>query len=267
MKSFINEAAENCGWKAEKIIEKGDYLTKYSKNGYYFYSDGISTIPINNQSPNIAVNKVHTSVILENENIPCIKTREINFEEIEHVRGLYYHFANESNPRIVLKPIDGNKSEGLLYYDSLKELEDFSIIAPKNKRYCISSYFAHLCEIRFILFRNSVEFYYLKPNNESNHLRPIIDKTINLHEDTISKLRNLAEKASVSLGFDYLSIDFLIGNKDEKIIEVNLNPNLYSLIRNHPEFYQRCVELFEKMFNYKEQLLLERIKKSYKQEK
>jgi glutathione synthase/RimK-type ligase-like ATP-grasp enzyme len=255
MKSFINQAAINRGWDVKKIIEEGDYLTRYSKGDYFFYSEGVSNIPINHQSQNISKNKVHTSLILEQHNIPCVITREIHLDNPENIRLLYLQFSNDGQNKVVVKPIDGKKGEGLVAFDSLRQLEAYSHTAQKDKRYCISSFFEHQCELRFVLFRQKVEFYYLKPNNVDNVLRPILENTFEVKEEFILKMKELAERTAYSLGFDYLSVDFLIGEDEEKVIEVNLRPNLYSLIRAQPEMFERCVELYERMFDYKEILL------------
>jgi glutathione synthase/RimK-type ligase-like ATP-grasp enzyme len=255
MKSFINQAAINRGWEVEKMVDEGDYLTKYSKADYFFYSEGVSNIPINHQSQNISKNKVHTSHILEKENIPCVITKEIHLLDSENVRFLYHQFSNEGQYKVVVKPIDGKKGEGLVAIDSLEQLETYSLSAPKDKRYCISSFFEHQCELRFVLFRQQVEFYYLKPNNEGNVLRPLLDNSFKVDEELIFKMKELAKRAACSLGFDYLAVDFLIGEHEEKVLEVNLRPNLYSLIRVQPEMFNRCVELYERMFDYKEFLL------------
>jgi glutathione synthase/RimK-type ligase-like ATP-grasp enzyme len=255
MKSFINQAAINRGWKVEKIIDQGDYLTKYSKADYFFYSEGVSNIPINHQNPTISKNKVHTSLILEKENIPCVVTREIDWADPEDIRILYRQFSNNGQNKVVVKPIDGKKGEGLVAIDSLKQLEDYSHSAPKEDRYCISSFFEHQCELRFVLFRHQVEFYYLKPNNVENALRPLLDHSFKVDEELIFKMKEQARRAACCLGFDYVAVDFLIGEHAEKILEVNLRPNLYSMIRVQPEMFDRCVELYEKMFEYKEFLL------------
>jgi glutathione synthase/RimK-type ligase-like ATP-grasp enzyme len=255
MKSFINQAAINRGWDVEKLIEEGDYLTKYSKGDYFFYSEGVSNIPINHQSPTISKNKVHTSLILEQHNIPCVITREIHLTNLENVRYLYSQFANDGNNKVIVKPIDGKKGDGLMVIDSLEQLEAYSLSASEEKRYCISSYFQNRCEIRFVLFRQTVQFYYLKPNNADNVLRPVLDNTFKVNEELIFKMKKLAERAACYLGFDYVSVDFLVGEQEEKVLEVNLRPNLYSLIRAQPEMFARCVELYERMFDYKEFLL------------
>jgi glutathione synthase/RimK-type ligase-like ATP-grasp enzyme len=255
MKSFINQAATNRGWDVEKIIEEGDFLTRYSKGDIFFYSEGVSNIPINHQSPTISKNKVHTSIILEKENIPCVITKEIQLGNPENVKFLYQTFSNDGKYKVVIKPIDGKKGEGLVAIDSLEQLEDYSLSSPKDKRYCISSFFEHQCELRFVLFRQEVEFYYLKPNNADNVLRPILENTFEVKEELIFKMKKLAERAACSLGFDYVSVDFLVGEHEEKVLEVNLRPNLYSLIRAQPEMFERCVELYERMFDYKESLL------------
>jgi glutathione synthase/RimK-type ligase-like ATP-grasp enzyme len=255
MKSFINQAAINRDWKVEKLIEEGDYLTKYSKGDYFFYSEGVSNIPINHQIPTISKNKVHTSLILEQHNIPCVVTREIHLTNLENVRYLYNQFANDGNNIVIVKPIDGKKGDGLMAIDSLEQLEAYSLFASEEKRYCISSYFQHRCEIRFVLFLQTVQFYYLKPNNAENVLRPVLDNTFKVNEELIFKMKELAERAACCLGFDYVSVDFLVGEYEEKVLEVNLRPNLYSLIRAQPEMFARCVELYERMFDYKEFLL------------
>jgi glutathione synthase/RimK-type ligase-like ATP-grasp enzyme len=255
MKSFINQAAINRGWDVEKLIEEGDYLTKYSKGDYFFYSEGVSNIPINHQSPTISKNKVHTSLILEQHNIPCVVTREIHLTNLENVRFLYNQFANDGSNKVIVKPIDGKKGDDLMAIDSLEQLEAYSLSASEEKRYCISSYFQHRCEIRFVLFRQTVQFYYLKPNNAENVLRPVLDNTFKVNEELIFKMKELAERAACYLGFDYVSVDFLVGEQEEKVLEVNLRPNLYSLIRTQPEMFARCVELYERMFDYKEFLL------------
>jgi glutathione synthase/RimK-type ligase-like ATP-grasp enzyme len=255
MKSFINQAAINRGWDVEKLIEEGDYLTKYSKGDYFFYSEGVSNIPINHQSPTISKNKVHTSLILEQHNIPCVITREIHLTNLENVRFLYNQFANDGSNKVIVKPIDGKKGDDLMAIDSLEQLEAYSLSASEEKRYCISSYFQHRCEIRFVLFRQTVQFYYLKPNNADNVLRPVLDNTFKVNEELIFKMKKLAERAACYLGFDYVSVDFLVGEQEEKVLEVNLRPNLYSLIRAQPEMFARCVELYERMFDYKEFLL------------
>lgn len=255
MKSFINQAAINRGWEVEKMVDEGDYLTKYSKGDSFFYSEGVSNIPINHQSPNISKNKVHTSLILEREKIPCVITREIDLVNPENVRFLYRQFSNDGQNKVVVKPIDGKKGEGLVAIDSLEQLEDYSQSAPKKNRYCISSFFEHKCELRFVLFRQQVEFYYLKPNNVDNVLRPLLDNSFKVDEELIFKMKELARRAACSLGFDYLSVDFLVGEHEEKILEVNLRPNLYSLIRVQPDMVERCVKLYERMFDYKEFLL------------
>jgi glutathione synthase/RimK-type ligase-like ATP-grasp enzyme len=255
MKSFINQAAINRGWDVEKLIEEGEYLTKYSKGDYFFYSEGVSNIPINHQSPTISKNKVHTSLILEQHNIPCVVTREIHLTNLENVRFLYNQFANDGSNKVIVKPIDGKKGDDLMAIDSLEQLEAYSLSASEEKRYCISSYFQHRCEIRFVLFRQTVQFYYLKPNNAENVLRPVLDNTFKVNEELIFKMKELAERAACYLGFDYVSVDFLVGEQEEKVLEVNLRPNLYSLIRTQPEMFARCVELYERMFDYKEFLL------------
>jgi glutathione synthase/RimK-type ligase-like ATP-grasp enzyme len=255
MKSFINQAAINRGWVVEKLIEEGDYLTKYSKGDYFFYSEGVSNIPINHQSPTISKNKVHTSLILEQHNIPCVVTREIHLTNQENVRYLYKQFANDGSNKVIVKPIDGKKGDGLMAIDSLEQLEVYSQSASEEKRYCISSYFQHQCEIRFVLFRQAVQLYYLKPNNTENLLRPVLDNTFKVNEELIFKMKELAERAACCLGFDYVSVDFLVGEQEEKVLEVNLRPNLYSLIRAQPEMFASCVELYERMFDYKEFLL------------
>jgi glutathione synthase/RimK-type ligase-like ATP-grasp enzyme len=255
MKSFINQAAINRGWVVEKLIEEGDYLTKYSKGDYFFYSEGVSNIPINHQSPTISKNKVHTSLILEQHNIPCVVTREIHLTNLENVRYLYNQFANDGNNIVIVKPIDGKKGDGLMAIDSLEQLEAYSLSASEEKRYCISSYFQHRCEIRFVLFLQTVQFYYLKPNNAENVLRPVLNNTFKVNEELIFKMKELAERAACCLGFDYVSVDFLVGEQEEKVLEVNLRPNLYSLIRAQPEMFVRCVDLYERMFDYKEFLL------------
>jgi glutathione synthase/RimK-type ligase-like ATP-grasp enzyme len=255
MQSFINQAAINRGWGVEKIIEEGDFLTKFSKGDIFFYSEGVSNIPINHQSPTISKNKVHTSQILEKENIPCVTTREIHLFDRENLRSLYRQFSNNGKEKVVVKPLDGKKGEGLVAIDSLEQLEDYSLSSPKDKRHCISSFFEHRCELRFVLFRQQVEFYYLKPNNTVNVLRPHLDSSYKVKEELISKMKELAERAACSLGFDYLAVDFLVGEGEEKVLEVNLRPNLYSLIRAQPEMSQRCTELYERMFDYKEYLL------------
>jgi glutathione synthase/RimK-type ligase-like ATP-grasp enzyme len=239
----------------DKIIVEGDFLTKYSNEDFFFYSEGVSNIPINHQSPNISKNKVHTSYILEHENIPCVVTREIHSGNPENVRYLYRQFSNNGQNKVVVKPIDGKKGEGLVALDSLEQLAEYSLHAPKDKRYCISSYFEHQCELRFVLFRQKVEFYYLKPNNADNPLRPYLEHPIKVDEDLIFIMKELAQKAAISLGFEYLAVDFLIGEHEAKILEVNLRPNLYSLVRVQPEMFDRCVELYERMFDYKEFLL------------
>jgi glutathione synthase/RimK-type ligase-like ATP-grasp enzyme len=255
MKSFINQAAINRGWDVEKIIEEGDYLTRYSKGDYFFYSDGVSNIPINHQSQNISKNKVHTSLILEKENIPCVITREIHLFDRENLRSLYRQFSNNGQEKVVVKPLDGKKGEGLVALNSLEQLEAYSLSAPKDKRHCISSFFEHRCEMRFVLFRQQVEFYYLKPNNADNILRPLLDNSYKVEEELIYKMKELAERAACSLGFDYLAVDFLVGEREEKVLEVNLRPNLYSLIRAQPKMFNQCVELYERMFDHKEQSL------------
>jgi glutathione synthase/RimK-type ligase-like ATP-grasp enzyme len=255
MKSFINQAAINRGWEVEKIIEEGDFLTGYSKGDYFFYSDGVSNIPINHQSQNISKNKVYTSLILEKENIPCVITREIQLFDRENLRSLYRQFSNNGQEKVVVKPLDGKKGEGLVALNSLEQLEGYSLSVPKDKRHCISSFFEHRCELRLVLFRQKVEFYYLKPNNADNVLRPHLDNSYTIKEELITKMKELAEKAAHSLGFDYLAVDFLVGETEEKVLEVNLRPNLYSLIRAQPEMFERCVELYERMFDYKEFLL------------
>ncbi|WP_428907995.1 hypothetical protein [Niallia sp. Krafla_26] len=255
MISYINQAATNRGWSIEKMIESGDYLTKYTKGDLSFYSDGISTIPVNSQNHSIATNKVLTSVILEKEGIPCIMTREIHLKDPREVGELYDVFSEKGTKKVVLKPIDGNKSKGLTSFETLEELEEFAKTIPKEKRYCISSFFPHLCELRFILFRKKAELYHLKPNNIDNPLRPIIDKQVDISDSKLNELREKAEKIAQHLGFDYIAVDFLIGETEEKVIEVNLNPNLYSFIRSHPDSFQRVVELFERMFDFKEELL------------
>jgi glutathione synthase/RimK-type ligase-like ATP-grasp enzyme len=255
MQSFINQAAINRGWDVEKIIEEGDFLTRYSKGDYFFYSEGVSNIPINHQSPTISKNKVHTSIILEKENIPCVMTREIQLDNSKSIRFLYQQFSNGGQNQVVIKPIESKKGEGLVVFDSLEQLEAYSHSAPKEIRYCISSLFEHLCELRFVLFRQQVEFYYLKPNNADNVLRPHLDSSHKVKEELISKMKEQAERAACSLGFDYLAVDFLVGETEEKVLEVNLRPNLYSLIRTQPEMFERCVELYERMFDYKEYLL------------
>jgi glutathione synthase/RimK-type ligase-like ATP-grasp enzyme len=257
MKSFINQAAINRGWEVEKLIEEGDFLTKYTKGDYFFYSEGVSNIAINHQSPNISKNKVHTSRILEQHNIPCIITREIHLTDPDKVRFLYEQFSNDGQNKVIVKPIDGKKGEGLMAIDSLEQLEAYaySLSAPTEKRYCISTYFQHQCELRFVLFRQEVQFYYLKPNNPDNVLRPFLGSSFEVKEELTFGMKELAERAAYSLGFDYLAIDFLVGENEEKVLEVNLRPNLYSLIRAQPEMFERCVELYEKMFDYKEFLL------------
>jgi glutathione synthase/RimK-type ligase-like ATP-grasp enzyme len=255
MQSFINKAAINRGWDVEKIIEEGDFLTRYSKGNLFFYSEGVSNISINHQSPTISKNKVHTSIILEKENIPCVITREIHLIDRENLRALYHQFSNNGQEKVVVKPLDGKKGEGLVALNSLEQLEAYSLSAPKEKRHCISSFFEHRCELRFVLFRQQVEFYYLKPNNTDNVLRPHLDSSYKIKEELISKMKELAERAAFSLGFDYLAVDFLIRENEKKVLEVNLKPNLYSLIRAQPEMFDRCVELYERMFDYKEYLL------------
>lgn len=255
MKSFINQAAINRGWEVEKMVDEGDYLTKYSKADSFFYSEGVSNIPINHQSPTISKNKVHTSLILEKDNIPCVMTREIDLAFPENVSVLYRQFSNDGQNKVVVKPIDGKKGEGLVAIDSLEQLVDYSNSAPKDNRYCISTFFEHQCELRFVLFRQQVELYYLKPNNVDNVLRPLLDNSFKVNEDLIFKMKELARRAACCLGFDYLAVDFLVGEHEEKILEVNLRPNLYSLIRVQPEMFDRCVELYERMFDYKEFLL------------
>lgn len=255
MQSFINQAAINRGWDVEKIIEEGDFLTRYSKGDYFFYSEGVSNIPINHQSPTISKNKVHTSIILEKENIPCVITREIHLFDRENLRVLYRQFSNNGQEKVVVKPLDGKKGEGLVALNSLEQLEAYSLSTPMDKRHCISRFFEHRCELRFVLFRQQVEFYYLKPNNADNILRPILENTFEVKEELIFKMKKLAERAACSLGFDYVSVDFLVGEHEEKVLEVNLRPNLYSLIRAQPGMFERCVELYERMFDYKEFLL------------
>jgi glutathione synthase/RimK-type ligase-like ATP-grasp enzyme len=255
MQSFINQAAINRGWDVEKVIEEGDFLTRYSKGDYFFYSEGVSNIPTNHQSPTISKNKMHTSIILERENIPCIITREIHLFDRENLRRLYRQFSNNGHEKVVVKPLDGKKGEGLLALNSLEQLEGYSLSAPKDKRHCISSFFEHRCELRLVLFRQKVVFYYLKPNNADNVLRPHLDNSYKVKEELIVKMKELAERAAYSLGFDYLAVDFLVGESEEKVLEVNLRPNLYSLIRSQPEMFDRCVELYERMFDYKEFLL------------
>jgi glutathione synthase/RimK-type ligase-like ATP-grasp enzyme len=255
MKSFINQAAINRGWEVQKMVDEGDYLTKYSKADSFFYSEGVSNISINHQSPTISKNKVHTSLILEKDNIPCVMTREIHLFDRENVRSLYRQFSNDGHDKVVVKPIDGKKGEGLVAIDSLEQLEEFSNSAPKENRYCISSFFEHQCELRFVLFRQQVEFYYLKPNNVDNVLRPLLDHSFMVEEDLIFKMKELAKRSASSLGFDYLAVDFLIRENEVKVLEVNLRPNLYSLIRVQPEMFDRCVELYERMFDYKEFLI------------
>jgi glutathione synthase/RimK-type ligase-like ATP-grasp enzyme len=255
MQSFINQAAINRGWDVKKIVEEGDYLTKFSKGDIFFYSEGVSNIPINHQGPAISKNKVHTSHILEKENIPCVITREIQLDNSEHIRFLYQQFSNDGQNQVVIKPIDGKKGEGLVAFDSLEQLVAYSHSVPKEIRYCISSLFEHQCELRLVLFRQKVEFHYLKPNNADNVLRPHLDSSYKIKDELISKMKELAERAAYSLGFDYLAVDFLVGESEEKVLEVNLRPNLYSLIRTQPEMFDRCIELYERMFDYKEFLL------------
>lgn len=253
MNSYINQAAMNRGWEVKKIVTTGDYLTKYTKGVYFFYSDGISTIPINNQSYKISINKVHTSHILEEENIPCVSTREIDLRDINNCRTLFHHFSNGT--KVIVKPIDGKKGDGLVVFDTLEQLEQYSLSAPKTRRHCISSYYPHQCEIRFILFQKKVEMYHFKPNNPNNPLRPYLNESFTLDATVLLNLKNLAEKTALCLGFNYLAVDFLVSEKEQKVIEVNTSPNLYSYIRANPEQYERCVELYERMFDFKEFLL------------
>ena len=255
MISHINQAAMNRGWNIEKIIESGDYLTKYTKGDVSFYSNGISTIPINSQYHSIATNKVLTSMILEKEKIPCVVTREIHLDDRREVGELYEQFSEKGKKKVVLKPIDGNKSEGLMSFDTLEGLEEFARTISKEKRYCISSYFPHRYELRFVLFRYKAELHYPKPNNVNNPLRPINETRVDISREMLYELQEISENIAKSLGFDYLAVDFLIGEGGSKVIEVNLHPNLYSFIGSQPKSFHKCVDLFERMFDYKEELL------------
>jgi glutathione synthase/RimK-type ligase-like ATP-grasp enzyme len=256
MSSFINQAAYNRGWEMKKILsEDGDYLTKYTKGKHFFYCDGVSSIPINHQSLNLSLNKVYTSYILEEELLPCISTRELKLDDWTKTLEMYEHFSEGGQTNVVVKPIDGKKGEGLISINSSEGLHSFFISAPRNRRYCISSYFPHQCEVRFVVFQNIVQFHYLKPNNRDNPLRPFLTENVQLNEPQLTKLKTLAEKAAKCLGFDYIAIDFLIGKQTEKIIEINTKPNLYAYIRQHPNQHNTCVQLYEKIFDYKEQLL------------
>jgi glutathione synthase/RimK-type ligase-like ATP-grasp enzyme len=258
MESFINQAAFNRGWEMKKILsDDGDYLTKYFKGKLFFYSDGVSSIPVNHQSLNVSLNKVYTSYILEEENLPCISTRTLHRDSLDKLSKQYAHFSEDGNRKVVVKPIDGKKGENIHTFDNLEALKSFILSAPRNRPYCISGYFAHTCEIRFLLFRQNVELSFFKPNNADNPLRPFLTDSFQLDEQRFAKLKVLAEKAARCLGFDYIAIDFLIGASEEKIIEINTKPNLYAYIRQHPDQYNACVKLYEKIFDYKAQLLSE----------
>ncbi|MED4014499.1 hypothetical protein [Sutcliffiella cohnii] len=256
MISFINEAATNRGWEIEKLLTTHPYLTKYSKGDIFFYSDGIVNIPINSQSEIIANNKVITTTILENENIPCIPTKEINVANKDSLYEDFQHFSFNNSNTVVIKPINGQKSEGVYSFNRFEELLKEINKLPKGRPYCISTYYPHKYEIRLILFKKEVQFYYMKPNNEQNILRPLVTKEISIEKDKIEHLMCISRKAASVLGYDYVSIDFLVGEENEKIIEVNLKPNLYAFIRQFPSNYKKCVTLYEKIFDYKEALLL-----------
>lgn len=244
MNYYIEEAAKNKGWTVETIRREKPYIIKYTKEDLTFFSNNFQSIDVNHSTMHLADNKVLTYLMLEQYNLPTIPCETLDTTK------------NKPKGKVILKPTYGKLSQGLMIAENEKEYaKAIKKINNSNTEYCISPHFPHTVELRFIVFCGEVQFYHLKSFNPENPLRPKIKTLPKNFIKRIRKMKEIAISATKILNYNYLSVDFLINDKDFKILEVNSNSNLVSYEKLGKKNFNRNVVLLEKMFDLKEKLM------------
>lgn len=251
---YLFKAAKNKGWSVEIIRDNSPYLIKYVKNDLFFYSTKFVSIDVNHQSPVLADNKIMTYEVLNREGIDIIPLEEISDSDKEKNTLLYNKYSFNGIKQIVIKPINSFGAEGAKRCSSLNSFLT-SVDERKGDNLSISAFFEHVAELRFIVFQGKIEIIHPKYDNPKYLIEPNFDSTFQIGLKRFKRMKTIALNVADILKYDFLVVDFLVSKDGFKVIEVNLNPNLltYSDLSKRNE--SKVVKLYEKLFDYKENLL------------
>lgn len=251
MAHYLRVAARNKGWEMEVVRNIPPYLLRFSKESMIFYSSKFLNIDVNHQPSKLSDNKWLTQTVLQREGVRILEISVLNPCNDETIKTQYDIHSKHGALPVILKPINSYNSRGLYMCSSLEEVLEKKD-KMENELYCISTFYPHFLEIRFIIFGGKVQLLYPKYENP---FQSEFKRNPHIKLSQIRKMKKEALRSADALGFDFVAVDFLVSKDDFILLEVNLNPNPLDYTDEKPKQFNKVVRYCEKMFEYKETLL------------
>lgn len=260
--TYIEIAAKKNNWSVERVSFKNDdfYLMKYTKGDLYFYSTGLANFAINHQTTKLDSNKLLTNKILELHNIKHMPLEEIKSKDKDYLKELYIKFCGLSpENEIIVKPNVGSRARGVKHFKNYSLFEQYIIEGNEKKEtLCISPFYKYKKEVRFIMYKHKLEFYYCKNWTGEDFLNKYFTSDdINQDSFYFQKMKEISVQISNNFKFTYFSVDFMydITSHDFILLEINTNPDLFAFTSLNERNFNKAVLLYEKIFHHKENLL------------
>jgi len=206
--------------EAEKLQLHPEWLTDYglfsfqqdSQEKYCFYNTSILNSHL---SIYLAKNKHATRVILGRHNLKNIDYC-LPKSLVEAKRFL------EEHQKIVLKPTQGRRSEGVHLINLVEELEGLSIENSILEKYILGK------EYRYLILNGEVlavhQRVYDTPINTTEDVKRISFAKADWNKEAVA----VAIKTAAVMGLQLAAVDFLVAEKGEAfILEVNSAPGIY----------------------------------------
>ena len=118
--------------------------------------------------------------------------------------------SKEGQKSLILKPTRGFGGRGVFKVETKEQY----LKEEKNikEEYCVTPFFEHICELRFIIFKRKVEIMHLKYNSETNIIRPKLKKEEKpkITLSAIRKMKNEAIKVAEIMKYDFIAVDYLV---------------------------------------------------------
>lgn len=228
------------------------------KTGKFTWTEGY------NFNLNSAVNyitlydKVSTSIILSNSNIPNVEHHLIlkegwrkNLEVTTTWQEELQDILKKTGENIVLKFANGSQGMNIYRCTTKTEIENLVELLKDKSNLAISKYYESELEYRFYILKGQTLFAYKKikshggwKHNLSQGAIPVlIDKNFSKYLE----LENLAKQAFNSFGLEVAAIDILDTNDGLKVLEINNGIMMDNFASTSEEYYKMAKDAHRKM--------------------